>query len=96
MGITAVALGFIDLLNAEQQRKHEMALISAASRPGEEIIWESNGASGSVQATRVGVSESGRQCREFQQTVTVGGRTEQAYGTACLQPDGSWEIVNSY
>jgi len=24
----------------------------------------------------------------------VGGRTEQAYGTACRQPDGSWQIVS--
>jgi surface antigen len=26
--------------------------------------------------------------------VTVGGRAEQAYGTACRQPDGSWQIVS--
>lgn len=31
-------------------------------------------------------------CREYQQTVTVGGQTQQAYGTACRQPDGSWKI----
>ncbi|MFQ5894851.1 MAG: RT0821/Lpp0805 family surface protein [Nitrospinota bacterium] len=34
----------------------------------------------------------GRYCREFQQTVTIGGRTERAYGTACRRPDGSWRI----
>jgi surface antigen len=34
-----------------------------------------------------------RYCREYQQTVTIGGKTEQAYGTACRQPDGSWQIV---
>jgi hypothetical protein len=95
MGVTAVALGFLDLLNADQQRRHEAALITAAGRPGEVIVWESGDAVGRVQTTRVGTSTSGRQCREFQQTVTVGGRTEQAYGTACLQPDGSWEIVNA-
>lgn len=33
-------------------------------------------------------------CREFQQTVTIGGRTEQAYGTACRQADGTWMIVS--
>ena len=96
MGITAFALGFLDLLNADQQRSHEMALINAASRPGEEIIWESGDARGTVQVTRTGATPSGRQCREFQQTVTVGGRTEQAYGTACLQPDGSWEILGTH
>lgn len=33
-------------------------------------------------------------CREFQQTITVGGKTERAYGRACRQPDGSWKIMN--
>ena len=32
-------------------------------------------------------------CREYQQTVTIDGRTERAYGTACRQPDGSWQKV---
>lgn len=31
-------------------------------------------------------------CREFTQTFTIGGKTQKGYGTACLQPDGSWEI----
>ncbi|MEZ5541736.1 MAG: hypothetical protein R3F42_06810 [Pseudomonadota bacterium] len=29
--------------------------------------------------------------REYQTTVVVGGRNVPAYGTACLQPDGSWK-----
>jgi hypothetical protein len=95
LGITAVALGFLDLLDANQQRQHEAALIAAANRPGEVIVWESGGAIGSVQTTRSGTSTSGLQCREFQQTVTVGGRKEEAYGTACLQPDGDWQIVET-
>lgn len=28
--------------------------------------------------------------REYQTTVVVGGQNVPAYGTACLQPDGSW------
>lgn len=32
-------------------------------------------------------------CREFQQTITVGGKTERAFGRACRQPDGSWKIA---
>lgn len=28
--------------------------------------------------------------REYQTTVIIGGREVDAYGTACLQPDGSW------
>jgi surface antigen len=38
-------------------------------------------------------TSTGQYCREFQQTVTVGNQTQQAYGTACRQPDGTWRIV---
>lgn len=36
----------------------------------------------------------GRYCREYQKRVAVGGRAQNAYGTACRQLDGSWELVN--
>ncbi len=62
---------------------------------GQAITWNDGGATGSVVALRDGTSTSGRYCREFQQTVTVGGKAEQAYGTACQQPDGAWEIVST-
>jgi len=32
-------------------------------------------------------------CREHQSTTTIDGRPQQTYGTACLQPDGTWQIV---
>jgi hypothetical protein len=35
-----------------------------------------------------------RYCREYYGPANVGGRIQQTYGTACLQPDGSWQIVN--
>ena len=36
--------------------------------------------------------DSGQYCREYRTTVEVGGQVEEAYGTACRQPDGSWQI----
>ena len=36
---------------------------------------------------------NGQYCREFQQSLVVDGKTQQAYGTACRQPDGTWKIV---
>ena len=39
--------------------------------------------------------DDGRYCREFQQTITVDGQPQRGYGTACSQPDGSWEIVST-
>ncbi len=38
-----------------------------------------------------GASSSGH-CREFTQQIRIGDRMEESYGTACLQPDGSWRI----
>lgn len=32
-------------------------------------------------------------CREYTQRVVVGGRVQESYGTACLQPDGSWRVA---
>ncbi|HLZ64635.1 MAG TPA: hypothetical protein VKQ29_00325 [Aliidongia sp.] len=32
-------------------------------------------------------------CREYQSTIQVNGQPQQSYGTACLQPDGTWRIV---
>ncbi|WP_018175741.1 RT0821/Lpp0805 family surface protein [Thioalkalivibrio sp. AKL8] len=31
-------------------------------------------------------------CREYTIDAVIGGQTEQVYGTACRQPDGSWRI----
>jgi len=94
LAFTAITLAMFDYISEEQQRLHEEAQIRATmAAVGESVIWQDGNASGSVMTTRIGASTSGRQCREFQQTVTIGGRSEQAYGTACLQPDGAWEIM---
>lgn len=37
--------------------------------------------------------ENGQYCREYITEAVVGGKTEQIYGTACRQPDGSWKAV---
>ncbi len=34
-------------------------------------------------------------CREYQQKIRIDGRWVQGYGTACLQPDGSWHAVSA-
>ena len=32
-------------------------------------------------------------CREYQTSGMIDGRMERLYGTACLQPDGSWQFT---
>ena len=63
--------------------------------PGQTLPWSNpqSGASGSVTPQRYYQASNGQYCREFQQTITVGGQTQEGYGTACRQSDGSWKIV---
>ena len=41
-----------------------------------------------------GAQAQGQTCREYRSTTTIDGRPQATYGTACLQPDGTWRIVN--
>ncbi len=94
LAFTAITLKALDSFDQAQERALEAAQVRATTAPiGEGITWREGGASGSVTAVREGTSTLGRYCREFQQTVTIGGQAEQAYGTACQQPDGAWEVV---
>jgi len=36
--------------------------------------------------------DNGNYCREYQQTIVIGDQTQQAFGRACRQADGSWKI----
>ena len=94
MAFTVITLKILDNINEEAQREHEAAQVKATTAPvGEKIVWKTTDSSGYVATTREGTGSSGLQCREFQQSIIVGGKEEQAYGTACLQPDGSWKIT---
>ncbi len=53
------------------------------------------GHSGTHTPTQTWQTDDGRYCREFQQTVTIGGQTEEAHGRACREEDGTWKIVGS-
>lgn len=63
---------------------------------GQQIVWNNpqSGNSGTIEPVREGRdSGSGAYCREYQTSVVVGGKRQSAYGTACQQPDGSWQVV---
>jgi surface antigen len=38
-------------------------------------------------------TSNGAYCREVSQQVVINGRAQESYGTACLQPDGTWRVV---
>jgi surface antigen len=49
-----------------------------------------------VQDSYVGArsNHGDRYCREYSNSVRIGNQWRDSYGTACLQPDGSWEVVD--
>lgn len=49
---------------------------------------------GAVVPVRTFSDAQGRPCREFITTISIGGQQQQGYGTACRQPDGTWQIVS--
>ncbi|WP_244271065.1 MULTISPECIES: RT0821/Lpp0805 family surface protein [Thalassospira] len=64
---------------------------------GKTSSWQNpdTGVQGTVTPTRTYQKpETQEYCREYQQTVMIGGQEETAYGTACRKPDGSWQVVN--
>ncbi len=64
---------------------------------GQQIVWANpeSGHSGTITPRLDGRDRAGNYCREYQTTVTVAGRTEQAFGTACRQPDGAWKVIEN-
>ena len=73
----------------------QKALESAPT--GQPVAWQNpdNGHSGTVVVVQTYQTATANYCREFQQTVTIGGQPQSASGTACRQPDGSWKVVNA-
>jgi hypothetical protein len=45
-------------------------------------------------APQAQAAQAGQTCREYQQTITLNGQPQEAWGTTCLQPDGTWKVVS--
>lgn len=81
-----------DRLYLQQTTQHTLESIPS----GEIEQWSNpdSGNSGTVSAKPAFQNSTGEYCREFQQTITIGGEVHDAFGTACRKPDGAWEIVS--
>lgn len=80
-------------LDAQDELRAQQAL--ETNRIGQVSAWTNpdTGAQIALTPTRTYENPYGQYCREYQTEVIVGGQVEKAYGTACRQPDGSWQIV---
>lgn len=82
---------------ADQAYARQTAHDALESSPaGKQTAWNNpdSGNSGTITPIKTYQQDNGTYCREFHQTVMIGGKEEQAYGTACRQPDGSWKMTD--
>lgn len=105
--IAAIAIGTLlgaglgnsigqSLDNADIARYNSTSQRALETAPsGQAVAWNNpdSGNYGTVTPVNVYQNNAGQYCREYNQTINVGGRTEQAYGRACRQPNGEWKIV---
>jgi len=77
----------------EANRTTHRALETAPS--GTTTTWRNpdNGHSGTITPVSTYQAANGQYCREYRETIDIDGQRQQAHGTACREPDGSWRIV---
>ena len=95
-GLVGSAVG--DRMDAADKREQAQAAQKAfeTAPSGHSVAWHNpdSGHSGTVTPIRTYQRSGGQYCREYQQTIMIGGEKHEAYGTTCRQPDGSWKIVS--
>lgn len=66
------------------------------AQDGQQVAWQNpdNGTQYHVVPTRTVERADGRYCREYTATAVINGRSQETYGHACRQPDGSWQMVS--
>ncbi|WP_376695921.1 glycine zipper 2TM domain-containing protein [Wenzhouxiangella sp. EGI_FJ10305] len=72
----------------------KMSATLETTRTGVATTWTNpdTGYDYRMEPTRTYKSADGP-CREYVLDAEIGGRTEQIYGTACRQADGSWRVI---
>ncbi len=87
-----------DRLDAADREKARAAASQALESvpSGQSVAWRNpdTGNTGAVTPVRTYQTSSGQYCREYTQTISIGGEKHQSHGTACREPDGSWKIVS--
>jgi surface antigen len=73
----------------------EMQKALETAPTGRAVVWSNpdTGNRYTVKPVRT-YYRSQQPCREYITKAIIGGKTEQIYGKACRQADGSWRVVN--
>jgi surface antigen len=82
--------------NMDDTDKAKMNQAFENNQAGQPAYWRNNntGTSYVVTPTQNVTVDGNQYCREYRSTAVVAGKKQQIYGTACRQPDGSWQIQN--
>jgi surface antigen len=77
----------------DQLDHHCVGQILEHAPPRETVAWinPDSGAAYEVTPIRTYQEADDRYCREYQTAITIDGKPERGYGSACRQPDGSWQ-----
>jgi surface antigen len=80
----------------DKQDALEMQRALETAPTGKDVSWRNpdNGNRYSVTPTRTYYVHEHQPCREYTTRAIIGGKSEQIYGKACRQADGSWRIVS--
>ncbi len=65
--------------------------------PGQALPWQSPSnpqVTGTIVPQQVYQNPQGQYCREYTETIMIGGQPQQSVGQACRNPDGSWTPVS--
>lgn len=83
--------------NMDETDKLKMNRTFENNSVGQPAYWQNSrtGASYTVTPTQNVTIDGNRYCREYRSTAMVAGKKQQLYGTACRQPDGSWQVQNN-
>lgn len=79
----------------DRQDRLEMQRALETGPTGKVVAWNNpdNGNRYQVTPTRT-YYVSDQPCREYTTRAVIGGKSEQIYGKACRQADGSWKVAN--
>lgn len=79
----------------DKQDKLEMQHALETAPTGKVVTWRNpdSGNTYHVTTTRTYYARPEQPCREYTTRAEIGGKSEQIYGKACRQADGSWRVV---
>lgn len=82
--------------NMDENDKMRMSKALDNNNVGQPAYWRNENSGNNYEITPVkNVTYQGNEyCREYRTTAVIAGKKQQMYGTACRQPDGTWQAVS--